>query len=81
MRRILLSVLTALTLSGCFVHDSDHREGRRQAQSRHHEYRDGRGQPYRHARWHDEDVYRHEDGHWYSRRNNDWVMRAEINLE
>ena len=81
MRRVLLSVLTALTLSGCFTHEGDHRDrGAVESQQRA-EYRDSRGQPYRHARWHDEDVYRREDGHWYSRRNNDWVMRAEINIE
>lgn len=76
MRRILLSVFTALTLSACFAHERDQRDARREA-----EYRDSRGQQYRHARWHDEDVYRHEDGHWYSRRNNEWVMRAEVNIE
>jgi hypothetical protein len=84
MRRILLSVLMALTLSGCVAHDHeyDHRDSRREAESRQQaEYRDDHGQSYRHARWHDEDVYRREDGHWYSRRNNDWVLRAEIDLQ
>lgn len=80
MRRILLSTLGALILSGCFAHEPGYRDGRREEQARE-EYRDSHGQQYRHARWHDEDVYRREDGHWYSRRNNDWVMRAEVNIE
>ena len=84
MRRILLSALTALTMSSCLAHEYDsggrrheeYREGQRDDG-----YRDSQGRAYRKARWHDEDVYQREDGHWYSRRNNDWVMRAEINLE
>jgi hypothetical protein len=65
MRRRLIAVLTMLSLSGCFVH----------------EYHDERGHPYRHARWHGEDVYRHEDGRWYSRRNRQWVLRSDIVIE
>jgi hypothetical protein len=69
MRRILLSTLAALTLGGsmvgCFAHE---------------EYRDHDGHAYRHERWHNEDVYRHEDGRWYSRRGNDWVVRADVDL-
>jgi hypothetical protein len=69
MRRILLSTLAALTLGGsmvgCFGHE---------------EYRDRGGHAYRHERWHNEDVYRHEDGRWYSRRGNDWVVRADVDL-
>ena len=65
LRRILFSTLTMLSLSGCLVH----------------EYRDTEGHPYRHERWHGEDVYRREDGHWYSRRGNEWVVRPEIEIE
>ena len=46
----------------------------------HEEYRDRGGHAYRHERWHNEDVYRHEDGRWYSRRGNDWVIRADVDL-
>ena len=66
MRRILFSALAALSLAGCFAHEEEYRG------------RDGRA--YRHERWHNEDVYRHEDGRWYSRRNNDWVIRADVDL-
>ena len=65
MRRILLTLLTMLSLSGCLVH----------------EYHDNQGHVYRHARWHGEDVYRHEDGRWYARRNNEWVVRPEVTIE
>jgi hypothetical protein len=65
MRRILFSALAALSLAGCFGHE---------------EYRDHDGHPYRHERWHNEDVYRHEDGRWYSRRGNDWVVRADVDI-
>jgi hypothetical protein len=82
MRRILLSVLTIVTLSSCVAHEPDRRDSRHGAEyGERAEYRDRDGHPYRHTRWHDEDVYRREDGHWYSRRNNDWVMRPEINIE
>jgi hypothetical protein len=76
MRRILLSTLAALTLggsmAGCFAHEDRGNHD--------HLYRDRDGREYRHERWHDEDVYRREDGRWYSRRNNDWVIRADVDL-
>ena len=75
MKRILFSVLMALTLSGCYLHEPDRREERREA-----DYRDREGRPYRHGRWHDEDVYRREDGRWYSRRGNEWVIRPEVDI-
>ena len=62
MRRLVLAMLTALSLGGCYVHEyagPDHR-------------------PYRHQRWHDEDVYRREDGRWYVHRNNQWVLRPDV---
>jgi hypothetical protein len=71
MRRILFSALAALTLAGCFAHD----------EYRDREYRGADGRVYRHERWHGDDVYyRHEDGRWYSRRGNDWVIRADVDL-
>lgn len=58
MRRLVLTMFTALSLGGCYVHEyagPDHR-------------------PYRHERRHGEDVFRREDGRWYVRRNNEWVV-------
>ena len=85
MRRILFSAFTALMLSGCFAHEADNRDRQREGgardSQRQNDYRDNQGNPYRHERWQNEDVYRREDGHWYSRRNNDWIMRAEINIQ
>jgi hypothetical protein len=80
MKKIIYSVLTALLLSGCLAPGYGERRGESREQQRE-EYRDRYGNQYRHERWHDEDVYRHEDGRWYSRRNNDWILRAEINLQ
>jgi hypothetical protein len=82
MRRLLLSTLAALTLGGsmvgCFGHEEYRdRDGYRE---RDHVYRDRDGREYRRQRWHDEDVYQREDGRWYSRRNNDWVIRADVDL-
>ena len=74
MRRILVSVLVALTLGGCYVHGPDRREERREA-----ECRDREGRPCRHERWHDEDVY-FRDGRWDSRRGNEWVVRPEVDI-
>jgi uncharacterized protein YceK len=65
MRRFLLSIMTVLSLSGCFVH----------------EYRDDAGHPYRHSRWQGEDVYRREDGHWYARHDNQWVLRGDVHID
>jgi len=65
MRRILLVVVTMLSLAGCLAH----------------EYRDREGHPYRHGRWNGEDVYRREDGHWYARHNDEWVLRPEVRIE
>jgi len=62
MRRFLLAMFTALSLGGCYVH----------------EYAGHDGHPYRHERWHGEDVYRREDGRWYARHNNEWVLRSEV---
>ncbi len=81
MRRILLLVLAAATLDGCYVHEPDRREERREAEHRREaEYRDREGRPYRHERWHDEDVYLREDGRWYSRRGNEWVFRPDVDI-
>ena len=38
-----------------------------------HEYRDDRGRAYHHRRWHNEELYQHEDGRWYARRHDNWV--------
>jgi hypothetical protein len=47
MKRIILSALAALTLGGslggCYAHGT--------------EYNDVYGRPYRHERWHDQDVW------------------------
>jgi len=87
MRRILLSTLAAVTfagtLGGCYAHD-DYRDRddyyrERQLRERH-VYIDRSGREYRHARWHDEDVWQREDGRWYSRRDNDWILRADVDI-
>jgi len=83
MRRILLSVLTALALVSCYAHEPDRRDERRAAEHEHHreaEYRDREGRPYRHEHWQGEDVYRLEDGRWYSRRGDEWVIRPEVDI-
>jgi hypothetical protein len=68
MRRILLSALAALslggTLGGCYAHEV--------------EYTDVYGHPYRHERWHEEDVWLREDGRWYTRRGDQWVIRGDV---
>jgi hypothetical protein len=64
MRRMLLAALTVLSLSSCYVR----------------EYRDENQRAYRHERWHGEDVYRREDGRWYARHNNEWVLRGEVDI-
>jgi hypothetical protein len=38
------------------------------------EYRDRGGHPYHHRHWRNEEVYQREDGRWYARRHNDWVV-------
>ena len=35
---------------------------------------------HRHERWHDQDVWRREDGRWCSRRGDDWVLRADVDI-
>jgi hypothetical protein len=62
MRRLMLAMLAALSLGGCYVH----------------EYVGPDRRPYRHERWHGEDVYRREDGRWYVRRGNGWVVRPDV---
>ncbi|HEY2030969.1 MAG TPA: hypothetical protein VGH20_17350 [Myxococcales bacterium] len=84
MRRILLSTLAAVTLGGtlggCYAHDdSRDREYRHENRDRH-VYIDRSGREYRHARWHDEDVWQREDGRWYTRNNNDWILRADVDI-
>jgi hypothetical protein len=64
LNRTILSMLALLTLVGSVSVAGCYAE----------EYRDGNGRAYRHARWHDEHVYQHEDGRWYARRNNGWVV-------
>jgi hypothetical protein len=87
MRRTVLATLAALTfagsMTGCFGHDEYRdREGSRERarEIRQQEYRDREGRVYRHERWHDQDVYQREDGRWYSRRGDDWVIRADVDL-
>jgi hypothetical protein len=65
MRRILLCGFTVLSLAGCFT-------------PAYTEYRDPYGRPYRHEYYRNEDVYRLDDGRWYVRRHNDWVLRGDI---
>lgn len=75
MSRHAWMLVAALTLSGisggCLVRESPH-EG---------EFHDHGGQPYRHARWHDEDVYKHEDGRWYAHRNGSWVVVEGVHFD
>jgi hypothetical protein len=78
MQRIVSSILMALTLGGCYVHEPD-RRGERREERREAECRDREGRPCRHHRWRDEDVY-FRDGRWYSRRGNDWVVRPEVDI-
>jgi hypothetical protein len=42
----------------------------------HHDDRRG----YRHERWHNEDVYRHEDGRWYANRGGNWVVVEDVDI-
>jgi len=63
LSRVLLAAMTVLSLLGSFSQAACYAE----------EYRNGRGEPYRHARWHDEHVYQHEDGRWYAHRDSGWV--------
>jgi hypothetical protein len=84
MRRIVLSTLAALTFAGsmvgCYGHDERRDRVERSREIRQQEYRDREGRAYRHERWHDQDVYQREDGRWYSRRGDDWVIRADVDL-
>ena len=38
------------------------------------EFRDRHGRAYAHRHYRDQEVYQHEDGRWYARRNNAWVV-------
>jgi hypothetical protein len=76
-RSVLAMVITAVSLSGCYVRGHEYREH----EYREHEYLGADHRPYRHERWHGEDVYRREDGRWYVRRNNEWVVRTEIVIQ
>lgn len=85
MRRILLSTLAAVmlggTLGGCYAHDDYRdREYREHELRGRHIYIDRSGREYRHARWHDEDVWQREDGRWYARHNDDWILRADVDV-
>ncbi len=59
MRRALLATVAAFSLGGCYAHG----------------YAGPDGRPYRHERRNGEEVYLREDGHWYARRNDQWVSR------
>jgi hypothetical protein len=37
-------------------------------------YRDPYGHPYAHRNWRGEEVYQREDGRWYARRSNNWIV-------
>jgi hypothetical protein len=85
MRRILLSTLAAVTLGGtlggCYAHEDERgREYRVRDNRDRHVYIDRSGREYRHARWRDEDVWQREDGRWYTRRDNDWILRADVDI-
>jgi hypothetical protein len=70
MKRFLLSALAAMTLGGSLMMDGCYaHEGY---------YTDVYGRPYRHERWHDEDVWQREDGRWYGRRGEAWVVRGDV---
>jgi hypothetical protein len=82
MKKTLFATLAALTLggtlAGCYAHeDYDHDRA-----YHHHDdlYRDREGRVYRHERWHDQDVWQREDGRWYARQNNDWILRADVDI-
>lgn len=88
MRRFVLAmVASVLSLSGCYVRGHEYREHesreheRREHEYGEHEYLGSNHRPYRHERWHGEDVYRREDGRWYARHNNEWVLRTEIVIQ
>ncbi len=81
-RSVLAMVVTALSLGGCYVRGHEYREHEsREHESREHEYLGSDHHRYRHEHWHGEDVYRREDGRWYVRRNNVWVVRPEIVIQ
>jgi hypothetical protein len=66
-RSVLAAVVAALSLAGCYVREPAYMGPDRHA--------------YRHARWHGEHVYKREDGRWYARRHDEWVLRPEVVIE
>jgi hypothetical protein len=62
----VLFLAGAFTATACYVEDVQ---------------RGPNGRVYRHARWHDEHVYQHEDGRWYAQRNNTWVVVEDARIE
>lgn len=63
LSRVVLAAMAVLTLLGSFSLAACFPD----------EYRNARGEPYRHARWNNEHVYQREDGHWYAHRDSGWV--------
>ncbi len=82
MRRSVLAmvtmVVTASLLGGCYVRGHEYREHEREHE---HEYLGSDHRPYRHEHWHGEEVYRREDGRWYVRHDEVWVVRPEIVIQ
>jgi len=80
--RFVLGAMAALTLGsslpGCFWREREP-ENRRVAREREWE-RDHEGHAYRRERWKDEDVYRREDGRWYARRADAWVVVGDVRI-
>ena len=58
----VLTLASGLSMTACFPQ----------------EYHDVHGNRYRHERWHEQHVYQHEDGRWYARSNNSWVVVADV---
>jgi len=70
LSRIVLSMVTVLTLAASFTQAACFEEV----------YRDPQGRPYRHERWRDEHVWQHEDGRWYANRNGQWVVVEGVEI-
>jgi hypothetical protein len=68
------------TLASCVAPAPEPETRRERARDHERWEADRDGHPYRHERWHDQDVYRREDGRWYARRNNEWVRVEGVDI-
>lgn len=82
MKRLLIGALSASVLAGCYAQRETRREQRAEArrEAREQWELNHEGQPYRRERWRDQDVWRRDDGRWYTRRNNDWVVVEGVEI-